>query len=255
MRRLQVLIGFVLMVAALQAQTFNWGNVAMGGGGFVSAVITCPQEKNLMYARTDVGGAYRWDETNKAWIPITDWASEDEQGVLGVEALAIDPQATNKLYMLTGISYFNGGASRILRSNDYGKTFTTIDVSSQFKAHGNGLGRQNGERLAVDPNKSGVLYCGTRWNGLFKSIDDGATWSQVTSFPVKGTTTNENGICFVVFDKSSASKGDTTQTIYVGVSRLGADNLYVTKDKGKTWSVVPGAVNTYAPQRAVLSSD
>ena len=33
----------------------------MGGGGFVSAIITSKTEKNLIYARTDVGGAYRWN--------------------------------------------------------------------------------------------------------------------------------------------------------------------------------------------------
>ena len=52
------------------AQTYiphQWGAVAMGGGGFVSAVITCPTEKNLIYARTDVGGAYRWVEATKSW--------------------------------------------------------------------------------------------------------------------------------------------------------------------------------------------
>ncbi|HEX2959594.1 MAG TPA: hypothetical protein VHO70_22350 [Chitinispirillaceae bacterium] len=38
------------------AESFTWGTVMMGGGGFVSAIITTKAEKNLIYARTDVGG-------------------------------------------------------------------------------------------------------------------------------------------------------------------------------------------------------
>ncbi|MBC7694064.1 MAG: hypothetical protein H7141_01320, partial [Burkholderiales bacterium] len=46
-----------------QVTGYNWNSVAIGGGGFVSALITSKTEKNLIYARTDVGGAYRWNAT------------------------------------------------------------------------------------------------------------------------------------------------------------------------------------------------
>ena len=94
------------------------------------------------------------------------------------ESLALDPNNSGRLYMLVGIEYFNNGRTAILRSNDYGNTFTITEVTNQFKAHGNGMGRQTGEKLVVDPNNSNILYCGTRWNGLFKSTDAGATWQE-----------------------------------------------------------------------------
>lgn len=243
-----------ISIYSLYAQNYKYGNVALGGGGFVSGIITCPKEKNLMYARTDVGGAYRWDEANKVWIPLLDWVNESQVGYMGVEALAIDPSSPSKVYMLAGISYFNGGKTAILKSNDYGATFAISEVTTQFKAHGNGAGRQNGERLAVDPNKGSILFCGSRANGLFKSIDAGLTWSNVASFPVT-TTANGNGACIVLFDKSTGSVGNATQTIYVGVSRMGSDNMYVSKDGGNTWAALAGQTNTYMPQRAVLASD
>ena len=226
----------------------------MGGGGFVSAVVTCPTEKNLIYCRTDVGGAYKWVDATKTWIPLTDWVSDSQVGYLGVESLAIDPAAPSKLYMLVGIDYFNGGKTAILRSNDYGATFTTTIVTTQFKAHGNGAGRQNGERLAVDPNKGSILFCGTRRNGLFKSTDSGATWTNITGFPVT-TTTNDNGINFLVFDKSTGTTGNATQTIYAGVSRMGATNIFVSTDGGTIWAALAGQTTTFIPQRAVLASD
>jgi hypothetical protein len=80
-----------------------------------------------------------------------DWVSDKDTGLLGIESLAIDPSSPNKLYLSAGIAYLNGGASAILKSDDYGQTFKRIDVTSQFKVHGNGMGRGNGEKLQVDP--------------------------------------------------------------------------------------------------------
>ena len=244
----------LFMTITSLAQTYKYGNVKLGGGGFVSGIITCPAVKNLIYARTDVGGAYRWNDTTGAWIPLVDWINEGQVGYSGIEALAIDPNAPSKLYMLAGINYFNGGQTAILRSNDYGATFSITNVTAQFKAHGNGGGRQNGERLAVDPNKGTILFCGTRSNGLFKSIDAGVSWTNVASFPAN-TTNNGNGVCLVVFDKTTGTTGNATQTIYAGVSRMGTDNFYVSKDGGTTWNPVAGQNNAFMPQRVVIAND
>ncbi|WP_229259024.1 GDSL-type esterase/lipase family protein [Duganella flavida] len=45
---------------------YAWDNVSIGGSGFVSGLITSKTEKDLIYARTDVGGAYRWDVKKNA---------------------------------------------------------------------------------------------------------------------------------------------------------------------------------------------
>ncbi len=234
------------------AGTYTWGNVAIGGGGFTTGIITCPTEENLIYLRTDVGGAYKWIESTASWKPITDFVGPDETSLLGIESIAVDPQNPENVYIAAGTSYWNDGLSCILISKDYGESFTQVDVTSQFTFHGNGMGRQTGERLAVDPNKSNILFCGTRWNGLWKSTDSGNTWSQVSSFPVT-TTSNDNGLCFVQFDESSSTTGTATQTIYVGVSKLGSTNLYVSYDGGSSWEGVPGASTKYMPMRCLLA--
>jgi hypothetical protein len=236
-----------------QEATYLWKNAPIGGGGFVSAIIPSKTEQNLVYARTDVGGAYRWDASTSSWISLLDWVSDDEVGYLGVESLAIDPQSPNRVYMLVGISYFNNGKTAVLRSDDYGDTFTITEVTNQFKTHGNGMGRQTGEKLVVDPNNSNILYCGTRWNGLFKSTDAGATWDRLSSLDIT-TTPNENGISFVVLDGSSMLDG-ATQRIIVGVSRSGSTNLYRSDDGGQSFSAVSNATTTYMPHRAALASN
>ncbi len=234
---------------------YTWSSMAIGGGGFVSAIIPSTREAGLLYARTDVGGAYRWDAASERWIPLNDWVSDEQTGYLGVESLALDPNAPGKVYMLVGISYFNSGRTAILRSDDYGQTFDVIDTTAQFRAHGNGMGRQTGEKLQVDPNNGNILYVGTRAHGLFKSTDAGSTWHRVDALPVT-TTPNENGISFVLLDPASAADG-ATQRMIIGVSRYAAAgvNLYRSDDGGRTFAAIAGAPVAHMPQRAVLASD
>jgi hypothetical protein len=245
-------LGMAALAVQQPAAAYTWGNVAIGGGGFVSAVIPSKTEAGVVYARTDVGGAYRWDNVNGRWVSLLDWVAEDQVGYLGVESLAVDPKNAANVYMYVGISYFNGGKSAILRSTDYGRTFATTDVSGQFKADGNGMGRQNGERLVVDPGSSNVLYLGTRANGLFKSTNYGASWSQVAALGVT-TTPNGNGISVVMADPSSVS-GGVAQRLLVGVSRYGSAgaNLYRSDNAGASFSAVSGSPSGLMPQRAAF---
>lgn len=248
----------ILMGNFCNAQIYKYGNVAMGGGGYVSGLITSRIQPNLIFARTDVGGAYRWDATNNIWMPLLDWANTNQLGYMGVEAIAIDPRTASNVYMLVGTSYYNSGATAILRSSDYGATFSTVVVTSQFTAHGNGAGRGNGEKLQVDPNNGNILFCGTRTKGLFKSTDAGLTWAR-TSLPIL-TTKNGNGISFVLFDSTSGTAGSATQRMYVGVSTIDStNNLYTSADGGTTFTPLPitSGPNPKAsmPERAVLGSD
>ncbi len=251
------IITFVSVVSFSQNTSgYKWDNVKIGGGGFVNAVIACPTQQNLFYARTDVGGAYRWEEQTQSWTSLLDFADYEHRAYYGVESLAIDPQEPNRVYMSVGL--YTWDHSAILRSDDYGETFSATE--SPFAINGNGMGRQTGERLAVDPNKGDILFCGSRLKGLWKSIDRSTSWTQVTSFPYSTTstsTTDENGVCVVVFDKNSSTKGNATQTIYVGVAST-TNPMYVSKDGGTTWSALPafvGAGTGLMMQRAQLTED
>lgn len=242
------LLIFCFSQTKLSGQTY--GNVAFGGGGFVTGIVGHKTSGDL-YCRTDVGGAYRWNAAASKWIALLDWTSDNQTGYQGVEAIAVDPQDANNLYILAGTSYFNGGKTAILKSADKGNTFTEVNVTTQFTAHGNGMGRSNGERLAVDPNNSNILFCGTRSKGLWKSTNGGNTWTLAWNGVT--TTANDNGICFVLFDPSSVS-GGITQTIYIGVSRTGANNIYKSTDGGNTFTAIQPD-NAFMPHRATLSAD
>ena len=59
----------------------------------------------------------------------------------------------------------------------------------------------------MDPNNGAILFCGSRANGLFKSIDSGVTWNAVASFNSNITIANDS-ISFVTFDKSAGTAGN-----------------------------------------------
>ena len=80
------------------ADPYTWRNVQIGGGGFVPGIIFNQTQPNLIYARTDIGGAYRWNQSTGRWIPLLDWVSWDRWGWTGVASLATDPVDTGRVY-------------------------------------------------------------------------------------------------------------------------------------------------------------
>ena len=96
------------------SQPYVWRNVVMGGGGFVGGIVFHPTAKDLMYARTDVGGAYRWDAASQQWIPLNDWLSPAQNNYTGVESIGLDPADANRVYLAAGT--YSRSPAAILRS-------------------------------------------------------------------------------------------------------------------------------------------
>ena len=182
----------------------RWKNVQMLGGGFVSGIVYSPAQQDLLYARTDVGGAYRWDAPAQTWIPLTVHLSRFEQDYTGVVSLAADPSDPNRVYLATGLYTQSwAGTGAILASADKGNTWTTTKLG--IKPGGNEDGRSAGERLQVDPNLGSVLYLGSSTDGLWKSTDYGASWAKVNSFAVASSPVGSGGVSFVLFDQRSGT--------------------------------------------------
>ncbi|HEX4006108.1 MAG TPA: hypothetical protein VHX60_08035 [Acidobacteriaceae bacterium] len=294
MRRLRIALiaaGVGVWALGAGAQTvrqerYVWKNVQIVGGGFVDGVIFHPTATGVRYARTDMGGAYRWNAGTRRWQPILDWVPYKDLNLMGVESIAVDPHDANRVYLACG-TYTNAMTPNgaILRSEDRGRTFARTDVP--FKFGGNEDGRGNGERLVVDPGDGRVLLLGTRHDGLWRSADRGVSWTRVASFPditeaaptmpvhAAGETPEQfwrrmpvrgDGIVFEKFvpavgtEKFVPAAGThtahaPTQTVYVGVSLMGRPNLFVTRDGGATWADVPGEPTEFRPTRAALAAD
>ncbi|HWO64249.1 MAG TPA: xyloglucanase [Umezawaea sp.] len=249
-------------VASAQAG-YTWSNVEIAGGGFVPGIVFNQTERNLVYARTDIGGAYRWNQSTNRWIPLLDHVGATDWGLNGVASLATDPVDPNRVYVAAGMytNSWDPNNGAVLRSSDRGATWQKTALP--FKLGGNMPGRGMGERLAIDPNRNSVLYLGApSGNGLWRSTDSGVTWSKVTAFPNAGNYAqdpndpngylNDNqGVLWVTFDPKTGSAGQTTKTIYVGVADK-QNNVYRSTDGGTTWARVAGQPTGYLPHKGVL---
>ncbi len=224
---------------------YSWTNVKIVGGGYITGVYFHPSQQNLMYARTDMGEAYRWGPDDAQWVPLLDFTAKANWWQSGVEAIGLDPSDPNKLYLAVG-EYANDwdGNGAMLLSNDKGNTFTVVPLP--FRNGSNDAGRNTGERIAVDPNRPSTIYFGTRVAGLQISTDSGASWTRETGLSITATS-NGNGIIAVLPEPSSGSSGAASPVVYAvaGGTGTGSDPLgiYVTTGGGgakSTWSAVAG---------------
>jgi xyloglucan-specific exo-beta-1,4-glucanase len=245
----------------------NWASVKFGGGGYVTGLIFHPTTKDLLYARTDVGGAYRWDPASSSWVAITDGFSAAEGFHHGVESLALDPTNDQLVYIVTGVTASADATARLYISNNRGDSWTHVNLP--FSAGANNLGRAIGERLMVDPNKPSTLFFGSRTAGLWKSTDSGRTWAQVTSLSSTKMTADQFnnlggqaiGVELVVYDTSTKGSGTATPTIYAAVAPDYANlaglggNLYKSTNGGASWTAVTTPVPGYHIPHMVRAAD
>jgi hypothetical protein len=258
------------LLATSTAVPTSWTSVKWGGGGYVTGLIYHPTTANLLYARTDIGGAYRWNATTSSWTPITDGLGfgGGESRFHGVESLAVDPNNDQLVYIATGMYSFEGNG-RLYASSDRGNSWTHYDLP--FPVGGNNPARAIGERLSVDPNNPSTLYYGSRTAGLWKSTDSGRTWAQVTSLSTLQLTNDQvngmggwvTGVESLIFDTSTKGTGVPTSTLYVAVAQDYANaagltsTMYKSVDGGATWTPVsvPSAVSGYYVPHMVRAAD
>jgi hypothetical protein len=165
--------------AARVAAPTKWANVKFGGGGYVPGLIFHPTSPDVLYARTDMGGAYRWDAANAAWVPITDGFGAADTFYHGSETMALDPNDDKRVYMSTGMYLSDKADARLYISTDRGDNWTYVNLP--FSAASNAQGRAIGERLMVDPNQPEILFYGTRTTGLWRAptaARPGSSWAR-----------------------------------------------------------------------------
>ncbi len=206
--------------------TLGEANVTIGGGGYITGFAIHPTEPDLIYARTDMGGFYRWQADQRTWQPITDHFSADQSQYYGGESIALDPQNPNVVYIAAG-KYLDQDPGAIFKSEDRGQSWSQPLL--QLPMGGNEPKRWLGERLAVDPSNSNHVLFGSRQDGLWRSQDGGQSWSSVESLRTEADTTV--GISTVVFDPQNP------KTIYAAAF---GDGVYQSLDGGGSWRSLKG---------------
>lgn len=220
---------------------YAYHNLPIPGGGYVTGFQFHPKQPDVLYLRTDIGGAYKF-EAGK-WISLSDHVSMFDISETFVTAIGLDPIDPAILYIACGVNKYNTGRNGVFAvSNDYGKTFTYHELPCGV--HGNWPGRGTGNRLVVDPNNTDIIYFASQDGGLLVSENRGADWTSVSIEDSSVGRKNEHNTTFVWVNPVNVA-GDRSSTIVVGTA--GLDNmdtalnmrghsLFVSYDCGKTFA-------------------
>jgi hypothetical protein len=232
---------------------YQWRNAKVGGGGFAPGVVFSPAEQGLAWLRTDMGGAYRWDQATGRWSAVQDGMAEGSY--MGVESIAPDPIDPAIVYLAAGMDA--GAPAAILRSADRGRHWTIMPAP--FRMGGNENGRGLGERLAIDPNRTTNLFFGSRHDGLWRSEDAGAHWAKLAGFPLPGlgapaAKQTHGGVSFVLVDPASGTAGQGSRILYAGVADPGARHLFRSADGGASWQAEEAAPAGLLPVKAAIDA-
>ncbi|MBQ8639814.1 MAG: endoglucanase [Lachnospiraceae bacterium] len=231
--------------------SYQYRNLPIPGGGYVTGLLFHPQKEDVFYARTDIGGTYRFDRTKERWISLISHVTMEDLSETFPISIALDPGQPQMLYIACGENKEGKGVLAI--SDDYGETFCYEKIPVLI--HGNLNGRGTGERLLVDQKNSERLYFASQQEGLWVSENRGKEWRKLTAMP-------EDYLTFV---------GQTERALFVGTAGVTTRKsetmrghcLYVSYDGGQSFTMaeVPESheidgcrMNGLAAQRFCISS-
>ncbi|MCC2683796.1 MAG: hypothetical protein K0R75_695, partial [Paenibacillaceae bacterium] len=177
------MLALVLILAFIgQAQAFAsvpFQGTGMDAGGFQSTIAADPFHQGVLLSGADVSGFNRSTDTGDTWS-LSNGGINDRQ-LMQTAAIAFSQQTSNKVYSGQGTAGGNGG---FVVSTDGGKSWEVRNTSIQFVG-GNTKDsstlpdphpRSTGNLIALDET-NGYIYAGTYKDGVFRSSDDGYTWT------------------------------------------------------------------------------
>ncbi len=227
----------------MQDIPYQYNNLPIPGGGYVTGFLFHPTKEDLLYLRTDIGGTYRYDKSTNKWVSLIDHVTMFDISETYVTAIAIDHNYPKRLYIACGVGDFKDSQNGVFAvSNDYGETFSYFPLPCTV--HGNWNGRGTGNRLVVDPNNSDIIYFASQRGGLLRSTNQGKDWENISI--ASENRKNEMHTTFiwvnpvVVKDKQSQILVLSTAGIDNSTKdgTLRGHSLYISKDAGNTWETL-----------------
>lgn len=205
---------------------YQYRNLPIPGGGYVTGLLFHPKKKDILYIRTDIGGTYRYNYETGKWKSLIDHVSMEELAETYPIAIAVDENRPERLYIACGCDHKEEGILAI--SEDYGETFS-YEVIPAF-VHGNWNGRGTGNRLTVSGAEGDTLYFASQRDGLLRTKDRGKSWEHL----------NTGGELFMTCVWVSAD-GETVVAGSAGVTTRKSDkkrghSLYISNDGAATFA-------------------
>lgn len=218
----------------------NWKNVSdKYFGGTIGSVAVAPSDEAIVYVgegensmrgnvAEGLGGIWRSDDAGKSWRNL---GLKDGRHIIRI---IIHPKDPNTVWVAVMGHLFGPNEERgVYKTTDGGKTWKkTLFINNQTGC----------SDLVMEPGNPSVLYAGM-WrvirtpysmesggegSGLYKSIDGGETWTNLTA--KKGLPKGTWGIVGVAVALSNTDK------IYAIIENA-AGGLFMSADAGETWTL------------------
>lgn len=204
---------------------YTYHNAPIPGGGYVTGLLYHQQTPGILYARTDIGGVYRFMPEQKRWKSLIDHVTMEDLDECYPAAIALDEHYPERLYIASGVTA--KGVGKLSVSEDYGETFRYEQIP--VMVHGNLSGRGTGQRLVVDPQDSNTLYFASSKGGLLRTRDRGKSWEKL---PVP-----EDYMTFIWVSEDSRTlvAGTAGYTSRID-DNLRGHSLYVSYDGGESFA-------------------
>jgi photosystem II stability/assembly factor-like uncharacterized protein len=201
----------------------------------IGAIAVAPSNPNVIYVGSGEGlhrpdlsvgdGVYKSTDAGKTWTHL---GLRDGQQI---PQLAVDPKNPDRLFVaVAGHPYGPNEERGIYRSIDGGKTFEKVLYRDE------NIGASD---VQIDPNNPAIVYAALwesregPWEngvfngnggGIFKSVDGGKTWRQLT----KGLPDN-------IVQANLTIAPSAPKTLFAAVKTKSIAKLYRSDDGGESW--------------------
>ena len=222
---LQMCVSFALVVTAARGgvDTMSespWRLTGNYGGGYARGVRFCPTDPEVLYSVIDVTGPYRSDDGGRHWRPLAQ--NLDMAEVMNcadiIASLSVDPRDEDSFVFVSGNVWQRAAGTYF--SRDGGLTFHHA-AALRFKL---GDYNRSGEPLARNPRNPDELVAASYEDGIFRSADNGETWTFV----------GEKGVpfCDVRYDRKVPGRVYASAPAEKGKS----SGLYVSENGGRSFT-------------------
>ena len=212
----------------------------------IGAIQVAPSDPNIIYAGsgdavsstttgTNGNGMYKSTDAGRTWAHI------GLEGTTKIPKIIVDPKDPN-IVVVVAMGGATGTQRGIFRTDNGGQTWTNVlhpddetggrDLSSPFDEPNVIFATTEAERRGPPPapGEPSPRAQGPSHTKLYKSLDEGKTWTEITSNPL---TTGRIGVAVAMHTRG--------QRIYlVGAAKENASGLFRSDDQGTTWKHMAG---------------